>query len=351
MTTHRSIPAAEPLPYHASLPDRLTAAVAARWRHPFLVYLGAAAVLAALVTVSQWLGGAYPIGTFQPLHLLTGAIGPIWLWQIGTFNAAGARAVADLRPILTVDDDGAAALRQRLTALPNAWTMAAIAGFGLLGIGRLAIDPDTAARLGYATELPWVVVLLGVLAVTAFSGITFILKLVWSAWQVHVISTRFIRVDLARVGRLYGLSGLTGRMAGSLVLTVTAFYLTATHLLSDLYSVMSGLGAIGISAIVFVVPVLGIHDQLVAAKGAAIESVATRFYAVTAELHTATERQDLAVMDPLNKAVGALDAELSRLSTIPTWPWQPETLRWIVGALMFPIVLFVAQALLSRLIA
>jgi hypothetical protein len=96
--------------------------------------------------------------------------------------------------------------------------------------------------------------------------------------------------------------------------------------------------------------VLGIHEQLVAAKSAAIESVATRFYATTEALHAATERQELAVMDPLNKAVGALDVELTRLARIPTWPWQPETLRWIVGALMFPIVLFVAQALLSRLI-
>ena len=340
----------EPARYSPSWADRLTAAVAARWRHPFPIYAAAAVVLAVILTASQWLGGQYPVGTISLLHVATGAVGPIWLWLIGTFNAAGARTIDQLRPILRVDDDGEASLRRRLTAMPNGWTIAATVAFALVGLGRLVLDPTMPSRLGYSTDVRSMLALLCVLVVTAVSGIAFVLKLVWSAWQVHLISTHVVRVDLARINLLYGLSGLTGRMAASLILTVTAFYAAETSLISDLYSVMSGLGAIAISAIVFVVPLLGVHDELVAAKGAAMELAATRFYDVTLDLHAATERNDLPVLDPLNKAIGALDVELTRISKIPTWPWQPDTLRWIVGALMFPIILFVAQYVLDRVL-
>ena len=342
--------AIEPATYAASWADRLTAAVAARWRHPFPLYAVAAVLLALILSAGQWLGGQYPVGRFVALHVLTGAIGPIWLWLIGTFNATGARTMDELRPILRTDDAGAATLRRRLTTLPNAAALIATVAFALVGLGRLLLDPAMVARLGYSNSAPSLVVLLGVLVVTAFSGIAFVLKLVWTAWQVHEISTLYVRVDLARVNLLYGLSGLTGRMAGSAILTVTAFYASETRLINDQYSVMSGLFAIAISGIVFVVPLLGVHDELVAAKGAAMEVAATRFYAVTQELHAATERHDLPVMDPLNKSIGALDVELTRIWKIPTWPWQPDTLRWIIGALMFPIVLFIAQAMLSRLL-
>ena len=37
-------------------------------------------------------------------------------------------------------------------------------------------------------------------------------------------------------------------------------------------------------------------------------------------------------------------------SRVSTWPWQQETLRWVIGALMFPIVLFVAQFVIGRLL-
>ena len=56
-------------------------------------------------------------------------------------------------------------------------------------------------------------------------------------------------------------------------------------------------------------------------------------------------------MDALNKAIGALEIELRAIDRTPTWPWQPETLRWIIGALMFPVILFVLQFLIGRMLA
>jgi hypothetical protein len=68
------------------------------------------------------------------------------------------------------------------------------------------------------------------------------------------------------------------------------------------------------------------------------------------ELATAVRTQQLERMDPLNKGIGAIEAAQRAIERVPTWPWTPETFRWVVGAVMFPILLFVFQAVLGRLL-
>ena len=40
------------------------------------------------------------------------------------------------------------------------------------------------------------------------------------------------------------------------------------------------------------------------------------------------------MMDPLQKALTGLETEQRMLLGVPTWPWQRDTLRWVVGALV-----------------
>jgi hypothetical protein len=45
-----------------------------------------------------------------------------------------------------------------------------------------------------------------------------------------------------------------------------------------------------------------------------------------------------------------LEIEQSVLERIPTWPWQPETVRPMVTALALPMVLWVTQYALQYLL-
>jgi len=56
-------------------------------------------------------------------------------------------------------------------------------------------------------------------------------------------------------------------------------------------------------------------------------------------------------MDALNKAIASLEIERNLLNRIPTWPWQPESLRTVIVALLLPIFVWLAQQLLSRFLA
>ena len=55
-------------------------------------------------------------------------------------------------------------------------------------------------------------------------------------------------------------------------------------------------------------------------------------------------------VDPLHKAMDALQAESAELGKVATWPWAPGTLRNLMGAVLLPIFLWLIQYGLQRLL-
>jgi hypothetical protein len=112
------VSAVAPVGYRPSWADRFTAAVIRRSPQPFMLYLAASVVVAAGLTLAEWIDGAYEVGQLRSEHLVAGAIGPIWLWLIGILNQAGARAARDLAVVFAFDDERREDVRRRLTSMP-----------------------------------------------------------------------------------------------------------------------------------------------------------------------------------------------------------------------------------------
>ena len=55
-------------------------------------------------------------------------------------------------------------------------------------------------------------------------------------------------------------------------------------------------------------------------------------------------------MGDLSEAIASLETEQNVLKGIPTWPWQPETVRSLITALLLPLGLWVAQYVLQRIL-
>jgi hypothetical protein len=53
-------------------------------------------------------------------------------------------------------------------------------------------------------------------------------------------------------------------------------------------------------------------------------------------------------MEELEKGINALFAYRNSIEAIPTLPWKPETIRWLVTVLFLPLILSVIQFLLQR---
>ena len=54
--------------------------------------------------------------------------------------------------------------------------------------------------------------------------------------------------------------------------------------------------------------------------------------------------------DDLNKTLSSLEIERAALQRIPTWPWEPGTIRGLAAALLLPIVIWLIQFVLERML-
>jgi len=101
----------------------------------------------------------------------------------------------------------------------------------------------------------------------------------------------------------------------------------------------------------FLLPLVGIHRHLVREKDRMLEEAGRRMEAGVAELHRRMDKNELARMDDLNKALSSLEIERAALERVPTWPWERGTLRSLVAAILIPLLIFVIQAVLQRYLA
>ena len=53
-------------------------------------------------------------------------------------------------------------------------------------------------------------------------------------------------------------------------------------------------------------------------------------------------------MDERHKALAGLEIERNMIAAMPTWPWQPETFRWVLAAMILPGLIWVIHRLLQR---
>jgi hypothetical protein len=51
------------------------------------------------------------------------------------------------------------------------------------------------------------------------------------------------------------------------------------------------------------------------------------------------DRKDFGNLSILSTAFGMLEKEIDAIKAISTWPWQPETLRWLFTALVLPLLM------------
>jgi hypothetical protein len=82
-------------------------------------------------------------------------------------------------------------------------------------------------------------------------------------------------------------------------------------------------------------------------KAERLDQVSLRIEATFTEMHECMDGGEIERLDDLNKVVATLETERETLRAIPTWPWQPETLRSLVSALLLPLLLWTIQYVLN----
>jgi hypothetical protein len=280
----------------------------------------------------------------------------VWLPSLAAYllglthalDRAAASAMRRFRPAFRGDDQEFAAARYRLTTLPARPTLVITVVCALITIplGRYEMSMIQTGGLELAPT-----VFLAVLALLYLMSYPFFYHIIRQLREIHRLHRDWAEVRLSNVRPMYALSRVTSLAAIGVILNNYGWFLAQPGAdLNNPVTIGEGVFSLGIALAVFVWPLWSAHRLLAEAKERGLARVAGRKEAARGQLHAAVDAGQLDRVDPLNKVLGALEAENAELHKVPTWPWAPGTLRGLLGTVLLPITLWLIQRLLGSLL-
>jgi hypothetical protein len=339
-------------PYPPSWVDRLTDWVERLPVPAWVFYLGVAVVLALTRAIISWVDGSYPVGTFFPVHILITSTCVYSMLVVHYLDDAADAALADLRPVLNADDAGYERLRYQITTMPArpvlAWSIVGLV-FGL--VNQLLLLPEAQRQslklytspAAFAND-------------SGLSGLNWMMVVVIVYHTIHQlrlvsrIYTERTKVNILETGPLYALSRVTALTAVAILFSIYLYFVFWGNWQIQSAPDLAAFMAFPLLAIAtFVWPLWGAHRLLQKEKAHWKGEVARRMKAVTDKLHHRVDRDDMQGMADLKDALDGLVVERGVLDKVSTWPWEPETLRVVVTALLLPVVIWIITRVLERL--
>jgi hypothetical protein len=327
---------------------RLDALPGPRW----VAYVALFVVLAVLNQVAHWAGGS-PIGSVSALVVLEAAYPVLILSGMAALNVVAARSLRQLRPALPITDAEVADIEHDLLRTPSFW--AAVAGllgavealFSVLaGPSGYGLGPSSPAILWVAEYVDG--------ALTTALAFAFIAHAIHQLRLVTRVHRDIARVDVFRLDPLYAFASLTA-WTGISVLAFGVFGFGSLSLVGGGISfsavdVATMAGLCVVAAVLFVVPLIGLHGRIQLEKARQRAAAGESMTAAVAELHRRMTSGLFENSKEVSDAIAAATSAYTTISKIPTWPWRQETLRAFLGAAGLPIVLWAVTALLGRVI-
>jgi hypothetical protein len=360
------------LPYYPSWVDRFTAFVDRLPGPPWAFYLGLAVVIFLASAGVQWAEGTHPFVVIGRDDILGAVLTPYALGLMHYLDRSAVAAIRSFRPALRGGETTYQRLAYIFTTLParlalTGTLLTSLAGLALVLAASYALSRAVSSAPFGAESLLTVlnrgyVALFGigpspgsyavttaVLLLNWWTGGTLILHTVRRLFLVARIYRRHTNVDLFRQAPLYALSRLTALTTIGSVLVVYGIATVPSYMATPFGGVTVAMIVV-LSFASFALPLLGIHRALAGEKDRLLEDISDRLRSAGDELHHRIDRKAYKRMDEINKALAGLEIERNMISAIPTWPWQPDTLRTLLIALLLPVAVWVVQALLQRVL-
>ncbi len=340
-------------PYPPSWIDRLL-----RWmdRLPVsipVVLAGLWIVPVTLVHIICWHEGIVPRWHLDTRILLVNTWMPYCLGFVYYIEHTAAEALVAFRPALDQDDAGFTRLRHEFTVMPMRGVLFGNIAGALLAFGSLRLFPETAQPFMVTPLAAIVNMTLSMLGMAiAFVAIYLTFR------QLRLIRRTYgqaTKLDLFRANQLYAFSALTLRMGIGWLIIIYSGVIFYPALARNIPWI-SGAALIlaGITAS-FLTTLFDIHTRIHNIKTQHLEEIDHRLQTAFAALHhyiDATgegETEATPSLGPLREIIDALLVERGVIAKIPTWPWQPGTLASFLTAILLPLIVWIMQSILKRL--
>ena len=326
-------------------------------------------LLVSIVLVAiQWSLQSAAGRAVNGFNLLVAATVPYEIGLMHYLIRTSAGALDEFRPALRATKAEAEALHFRLTTLPArpvvfvglTVSLASVAlilasytfqpASVVLGAGGLQIlSLADAARIFQISPAPPSLAFTAVILLASWwATATYAYLSLHQLRLINTIYTLHTEIRMFRLGPLYAFSRHTLRSSLGLLLLAYALFATAREVMQGGLGLGSWILLVSGAVATFLLPLLGIHRHLVHEKVRNLEETGKRLEAGVAELHRRMDRNQLTRMDDLNKALASLELERAALERVPTWPWERDTLRSLMAAIVIPLLIWAIQAVLQR---
>jgi hypothetical protein len=314
---------------------------------PYAVFYGLLGLLAfAAQTLAKWADGSYAVGQLNAFHFFNSFNFALGLGLLHYLRSAVQRRFEKFRPYLLVGEAEAEQERYRLTTAPLGYSLI----FSLLGLSwalvQLRIAPAPPESLLFNSPVSYAV------------DLSIYLVFWWTLggffhWLIHYFrsSSRLYgrcQADLFHPQGLYIFFTLSLRLA--IVATLLNY---AWVFFSPQGSLQMGdyITTILVEVVVlasFIWPGWGVHQMLLREKRRLHDQIHSRIEQVVTQLYLEIDLGSYAQMDPLYKALLALQSEHALLDRTSTWPWPIESPRLLATATVVPLLLWLIQRVLER---
>lgn len=153
-----------------------------------------------------------------------------------------------------------------------------------------------------------------------------------------------IKVNLFDPSPVYAISRYASQ--ASVALLVISYLLLSFSLPGQLFepiAIAFQILLISASLAYFFVPLASINQRMHRAKEKLLAEIGRDLEAVYGRVHAAVQSKKFARVGEMHASIGALKDELEIIRRIPTWPWQPETLRNLVTPMLLPVIVYLMQ--------
>ncbi|MCC6458268.1 MAG: hypothetical protein IT328_25165 [Caldilineaceae bacterium] len=312
----------------------------------WLFYLCLCLLLLLLFSGLSWLEGLQPLGFTLLLAVDKAAYIVYYLALMHYLDGTAGRALSQFRPLLQADESDFARLHYELTTLPARSTLLA-GGIGILitiiSLQFAPADPILAQVVRQpSTQLAFLVGN-AILAICVYHTIR-------QLGMVSRIHATVAYLNFYRRGPVYAFSRLTARTALGWILGISlglspriAPFLSTEHMS---WFWLLWLPIVPLAALVFVLPLVGVHRLLAREKARLQDDVEQRVEAVLLRVHRQQDADKLGDVSELKTLLDTLLVEREMAAKLPTWPWQPGTLAGFGSALLLPLAIWLLQQLL-----
>jgi hypothetical protein len=334
--------------YRPSWLDRFTDWIGTLPVPRWLVYLTIYLLLAAQGQLSEWAFGRTAWGELNTDQFLYHLFVAEVLFFYNYLNIDAKRALDEFRPLLKHSPEELDRIEFSLTTQP-AGKVRIFTALGLIIGTYYAYSLEVMTREVAPLSFELLYSALGFILPMALALI-FCYRIVRQLRIVSRLYESAPEIDLFNLNPVYALSNHTAKTGiiflfliySNLLLSPGAIQIPTAMITTAIISILS------LSA--FILPLQGINRRLAREKKALLMEIHKRIRRAFNELNHDFDTNQFSRMSEREKSIASLERQKAYVEKIPTWPWQPTTMRGFVSALLLPIAIWITQQILERLL-